>query len=104
MGVAAGDARQSGRAFVGEAVQDLGPVQHVPVAFLLLRCALEAGIACVIGREAFRRKELGFVENCYGRIYGADQLYMLGFEGYSDGDGKFISRHSVHHTEWRLGY
>ena len=102
-GVAGGDACKPGRTFVGEAVQDVGLVQHVPVPFLLLRSALEVGIAGVVRGEPLGRKELGLIEDGHGGIYGADELNKLSFERDSDGDGGF-SRHSVHHTEWRLGY
>ncbi|BCW48794.1 hypothetical protein StoSoilB13_11360 [Arthrobacter sp. StoSoilB13] len=104
VGIALGNPGKAGRAFVGEAVQDLSLVEHGPVAFFLLRRPLEVRVSAVVGRVALGWKEVGFVQNGYGRIYGADTLHMLSFERYSDRDGKFISRHSVHHTEWRLGY
>ena len=104
VGIAPGYPGKAGRAFVREAVQNLGPVEHGPIAFLLFRGSLEIRVPAVVGRESLRRKEVWFVQDSYGRIYGANTLHMLNFERYSDRDGKFISRHSVHHTEWRLGY
>ena len=99
----AGDAGKPGGTLVGEAVQDVGLVQHVPVPLLLLRSAFEVRIAGVVRGEPLGREEVGLIEDGHGGIYGADALNQLSFERDGDCDGGF-SRHSVHHTEWRLGY
>jgi hypothetical protein len=85
-------------ALVGQSVQDLGAVDHRPIAFLLVRGALETGIPGVVCREALRGQKLRLIENGDGRVNGADAFHELSFE--RDGNGhSSLGRHGVHHTE-----
>ena len=97
-GVAAGDPGQARGALIREPVQDLGLVEHVPVALLLLRGPAEGGVAGSGLQESVPAAGVRVVEDGNGRIYGADAFHKLGFERDGDRDGGF-SRHGVHHTE-----